>query len=70
MLIAIDDPDVGSFELARTTSHLSAVPEVPTNPAPNLGQHTRQVLQELLGYSPDEVSVLAPDGVVVCADDA
>ena len=38
--------------------------------APNLGQHTRQVLQELLGYSPDEVSVLAPDGVVVGTDDA
>lgn len=70
MLIAIDDPNVGSVELARTTSHLSAVPEVPTNPAPNLGQHTRQVLQELLGYSPDEVSVLAPDGVVVGTDDA
>ena len=67
-LIAIDDPDVGSFEFARTTSHLSAVPEVPTNPAPTLGQHTRQVLQELLGYSPDEFSVLASDGGVVGTD--
>ena len=64
MLIAIDDPEVGRFEFARTTPYLSAAPKIPTNPAPNLGQHTRQVLQELLGYSPDEVSGLAADGVV------
>ena len=64
MLIAIDDPGVGSFEFARTTSHLSVAPELLTNPTPNLGQHTRQVLQELLGYSPDEVSALAADGLV------
>ena len=34
MLIAIDDPDVGSFELARTTSHLSAAPEFSDQPGP------------------------------------
>jgi len=64
MLIGIDDPDVGSFEFARTTPHLSVAPELLTSPAPKLGHHTRQVLQKLLGSSPDEVSALAADGVV------
>ncbi len=64
MLVDIDDPEVGSHTFARTTPHLSAAPEIPTGPAPNLGQHTRPILQDLLGYSPDEVDMLVEEGVV------
>jgi CoA:oxalate CoA-transferase len=64
MLIDIDDPEVGSCTFARTTPHLSAVPEIPTNSAPNLGQNTRPILQELLGYSSDDVDRLVEEGVV------
>ena len=49
---------------ARTTPHLSAAPELPANPAPNLGQHTREILQDLLGYDPKDVDRLAAEGVV------
>ena len=64
MLVEVDDPEVGPSTFARTTPHLSAAPEIPTGPAPNLGQHTRPILQELLGYNAAEVAELIEAGVV------
>ncbi len=68
MLVEVDDPDVGPHTFARTTPHLSTNPEIPTEPAPNLGQHTRPVLQELLGYSSNAVDALVADGVVAVSE--
>ena len=64
MLMEIDDPEVGAFRFARTPPHMSAAPTPPAEPAPNLGQHTREILQDLLGYEPAEVDDLAAEGVV------
>jgi len=36
----------------------------PNEPAPMLGQHTAQILQQRLGYEPEEVTRLEDDGVV------
>ena len=68
MLVEVDDPEVGPSTFARTTPHLSAAPEIPTEPAPNLGQHTRPILHELLGYNPAEVAELIEAGVVSVSD--
>jgi formyl-CoA transferase len=64
MLIEIDDPEVGPQTFARTAPHLSAAPEIPIEPAPNLGQHTLPILQELLGYSPAQIERLIEAGIV------
>jgi formyl-CoA transferase len=64
MLVEIDDSDVGPSTFARTVPHLSAAPEIPTGPAPNLGQHTRQILETLLNYSPAEIDRLVEAGIV------
>jgi len=64
MLVEIDDPEVGPSTFARTTPHLSAAPEIPTGAAPNLGQHTRSILQELLDYESEQVDRLIEAGVV------
>ncbi len=64
MLLEVDDPEVGPYVFARTTPHLSAAPKLRTDPAPNLGQHTRSILQELLAYSPDDIEGLIEEGVV------
>jgi formyl-CoA transferase len=69
MLMPIVDREVGEYRFARTPPHLSAAPELPANPAPRLGEHTRPVLEEMLGYSSAEVDALATDGVVQVADD-
>ena len=68
MLMPITDPEVGTYRFARTPPHLSAAPELPAEPAPNLGQHTRVILEEILDYSPDQVDDLVADGVVQTDD--
>ncbi len=61
--------EVDGVKLARTVPHLSANPQLPAEPAPRLGQHTRTVLQDLLGYSGSEVEALIAEKVVQ-ADEA
>lgn len=64
MLVDIEDPTVGSYTFARTTPHLSASPEIVKQPSPALGQHTREILEGVLGYRSDQVDQLASEGVV------
>ncbi|MDH3792393.1 MAG: CoA transferase [Rhodospirillales bacterium] len=64
MIMPIADPEFGTFGFARSTPHLSSAPELPANPAPDLGQHTREILEGLLGYTSKDVDHLAADGVV------
>ncbi len=64
MLLDVEDPEVGTQTFARTTPHLSASPEIPISPAPNLGEHTRLVLKTVLGYTDDDVDNLKKQGVV------
>ena len=68
MLMTVNDPEVGEYRFARTPPHLSAATELPANPAPRLGEHTRSVLEGILDYSAGEVDALAADGVVQLAD--
>ena len=64
MLMPIADPRVGELRFARTPPHLSAAPELPARPAPELGEHSRVILEQLLGYGSQEVDELAAEGVV------
>ena len=40
------------------------LPEVIVEPAPMLGQHTRDIARELLGLSDDEIEALMAEGVI------
>jgi CoA:oxalate CoA-transferase len=64
MLITVDDPVAGPRKFARSPLHLSAAPEIPTAPAPQLGEHTHAVLENLLGYTPAEIDHLRERGVI------
>ena len=64
MLMPIDDPEVGTYRFARTAPMLEENAELPRNPAPSLGQHTREILEGLLDYSSSEVDALRDHGVV------
>lgn len=63
-LVEIEDPQVGPSTFARTVPHLSSAPEIRTEPAPGLGEHTRQILGDLLGYESDAIDRLVAAGVV------
>ena len=64
MLMPVNDPDVGEYRFTRTPPHLSGAPELPARAAPHLGEHTREVLQDLLEYSSSELEGLANEGVI------
>jgi len=64
MLVTVDDPVAGPRKYARSPIHLSSAPEIPTEPAPQLGEHTRSILQGLLGYDEGKIERLASEGII------
>lgn len=62
-ILEIPDPVAGAHLFARTPGHLGETPEIPRRPAPELGEHTREVLAGL-GRTPEEVETLLEAGVV------
>ncbi|MCU0624525.1 MAG: CoA transferase [Gemmatimonadaceae bacterium] len=64
MLQWLEQPDVGRLLAAASPLDFSAVPRVPVVPAPRLGQHTDEILLEVLGLSSGEVGRLRDAGVV------
>jgi crotonobetainyl-CoA:carnitine CoA-transferase CaiB-like acyl-CoA transferase len=64
MLITVDDPVAGSRKFARSPLHLSSSPEIPTESAPQLGEHTDEILKNLLGYGEKEIKKLRDQGVI------
>jgi formyl-CoA transferase len=64
MLVTVDDAVAGPRKFARSPIHLSSAPEILTEPAPRLGQHTRSILGDLLEYSDAEIDDLHDRGLV------
>ncbi len=67
MLVSIDDPDVGTYRFARTPTMLSSAPEIDARPAPRLGEHTQQILSDVLGYTAAEIARFEKEQVVETA---
>ena len=64
MLVTVDDPVAGPRKYARSPLHLSEAPEILTAPAPHLGEHSRSILRDLLGYDEVEIERLRGEGVI------
>jgi len=64
LMISVPDPILGSVKLVGPVAKMSGNPEPITRPAPLLGQHNAEVLNELLGYSADKVTQLKAEGVI------
>jgi CoA:oxalate CoA-transferase len=63
MVVEVEQPLVGPVRIAGSPFHLSETPAGVTAPAPLLGQHTEEVLANLLGYPQDRIEELVGDGV-------
>ena len=60
----IEDPFIGKFDVPGFPLRFSAFPEERQLPAPTLGQHNAEILQEYLGYSPKQIERLEADGIL------
>jgi CoA:oxalate CoA-transferase len=68
MLVEIDQPKIGKMKIAGSPIRLSETPGEVYAPAPLLGEHSEEVLREILGYSEEEVGNLMEEGVIKGAD--
>ena len=60
----LDHPEIGPYATDRSELDLSETPGTLDRPAPLIGQHTHQVLTELIGLSEEEYRSLEEDGVL------
>jgi crotonobetainyl-CoA:carnitine CoA-transferase CaiB-like acyl-CoA transferase len=63
MVLEADHPGHGPVRMTGFPVKLSATPARLRRPAPELGQHTDQVLSEA-GYDPDRIAALREAGVI------
>jgi crotonobetainyl-CoA:carnitine CoA-transferase CaiB-like acyl-CoA transferase len=64
MVMEIDHPKVGSFRSIGNPVKTPPMPEGPFEPPPMHGQHTEEVLREVLRYSSERVRELIEKGVI------
>jgi crotonobetainyl-CoA:carnitine CoA-transferase CaiB-like acyl-CoA transferase len=63
-VVEFDHPTMGRVKTAGFPVKLSHTPMAIQSPAPEFGQHTEEVLQELGGYSWEEISEFRSRGVI------
>jgi 2-methylfumaryl-CoA isomerase len=60
----VEQPDIGRYLVPGQPMSFSASQRHPATPAPRLGQHTNEILGDLLGFSDAEIGRLHDQGVV------
>ena len=58
MIVEVDHPVAGKMHLPGIPIKMYKTPGSVDSPAPLLGQHTEEILKELLGMSKEEVDAL------------
>ncbi len=64
MLVEIDQPGIGKMKIANSAIRLSETPGEVYAPAPLLGQHSEEVLKEILGYSQEQIDSLKEEKII------
>lgn len=64
----VEHPGVGTYRMPGSPLDFSAIPRVPVRRAPLLGEHTEEVLSEVLSLSQTEIGRLHDAGTVRCRD--
>ena len=64
VVVQVPHPTAGAIKLVRSPMSLSRTPTRIREHPPLLGEHTEQVLNDLLGYDSDEIAALRRQGVI------
>ena len=62
--VALSHPELGTIVIEGPRARLSATPAYPSWAAPTIGQHTQQVLTDILGYDDDRFAELLIAGAL------
>ena len=63
-LVDFEHPSLGKIKIPGYPGYFSEAEAGTTSAAPDLGQHTEEVLTEFLAHSPDQVDRLRDEGVI------
>jgi crotonobetainyl-CoA:carnitine CoA-transferase CaiB-like acyl-CoA transferase len=63
-LVDFEHPTLGKIMIPGYPVHFSRSLAETARAAPELGEHTEEVLSEIGGYSPEEISIFRKDGIV------
>jgi len=64
MIVEYDHPDVGKVRLPGNPVKVSGMPGTISKPAPRLGEHTDQVLREVLSLTAEQIVELRQQGAI------
>jgi CoA:oxalate CoA-transferase len=64
MLVEMEQPGVGKVRMAGSPIHLSETPGEVYAPAPLLGEHSEEILRNILGYPQEEIDQLKHEGII------
>lgn len=64
MKITVRDPDGQSVDLVGTPFHISGLPPASASMPPTLGEHSTEILQQILNMNPDRISELRQQKVI------
>ncbi len=68
MFTMVDDPGIGEYLMAASPLDFSAIDRVAATRAPRLGEHTDEILLDVIGLSEGEVGKLHDAGIVAGAE--
>jgi 2-methylfumaryl-CoA isomerase len=70
MFERVEQPGIGEYLVPGTPFDFGAVPRAPARRAPRLGEHTDEILIDILGLSTAEVGRLHDEGIVASVESA
>jgi len=68
MIVEFDSPYSGKRRVVGNPIKLSMLKEIPPDPPPELGEHTAEILTEMLNMSKEEIQQLQTEKVIQCID--